>query len=55
MPSVLAVEMAPDPRIELDDLVEVIRDGQRDWGLVVGMEIPLTVRDGAMRVDVGVI
>lgn len=53
--SVLAVEMAPDPRIALDDLIEVVRDGAQHWGLVVGVDIPLTVGDGAMRVDVGVL
>jgi len=53
--SVLQVEMAPDPRLELDDPVEVIHDGIRDWGLVVAADIPLTVRDGAMRLDVGVL
>lgn len=53
--SVLAVEMAPDPRLELDDLVAVIRGDQRDWGLIVGLDVPLTASDGAMRVDVGVL
>lgn len=53
--SILAVEMAPDPRLELDDLIAVERDGINEWGLIVGLDIPLTVTDGAMRVDVGVI
>lgn len=52
--SVLNVTMAPDPRIELDDSVEVLREGFRDWGVVLGVDMPLTVRDGEMRVDVGV-
>jgi len=55
----------PDPRITLDDPVEV-RTGElveragvlvpadREWGYVVGYDLPLTVADGAMRTDVGV-
>lgn len=53
--SVLKVTMAPDPRLELDDTVEVLRDGFRDWGVVVAVDMPLTVSDGDMRVDVGVL
>lgn len=53
--SVLKVTMAPDPRLELDDTVEVLRDGFRDWGVVVAVDMPLTINDGAMRVDVGVL
>lgn len=48
------VTCAPDPRIDLDDPVEVLRDGERLWGWVTGYDLPLTVSDGAMRVDVGV-
>lgn len=48
------VTCAPDPRIDLDDAVEVLRDGERLWGWVTGYDLPLTVDDGAMRVDVGV-
>ncbi|WP_182112883.1 hypothetical protein [Actinotalea sp. JY-7876] len=48
------VTCVPDPRLDLDDAVEVIRDGVRDWGFVVGYDLPLTVADGAMRLDVGV-
>ncbi|MDR7189787.1 hypothetical protein J2Y46_002613 [Microbacterium sp. BE35] len=48
------VTAAPDPRIELDDPVEVMRDGFRDRGYVVAVELPLTVDDGPMTVDVGV-
>lgn len=56
---VIPVEHAPDPRIDLDDPVEVIvgkgtRDQRREWGYVVGYDMPLTVADGAMRTDVGV-
>lgn len=53
--SMLNVQMAPDPRIELDDPVEIIRENRRDWGLVVAVDMPLTVQDGAMRIDVGVL
>ena len=52
---VLPVTHVPDPRIDLDDPVEVIRDGVTDWGWVVGYDLPLTVRDGAMRTDVGLV
>lgn len=53
------VTMAPDPRIELDDPVELITDKGtrtevRDWGYVTGIDMPLTVGDGDMRVDVAV-
>lgn len=53
--SVLNVTMAPDPRLELDDPVEVVRDGFRDWGLITAVDMPLTVHDGDMRIDVGVL
>lgn len=48
------VRCVPDPRIDLDDPVEVLRDGERTWGYVTGYDLPLTVADGEMRVDVGV-
>jgi hypothetical protein len=48
------VELVPDPRIDLDDPVDLIRDGMRDWGYVVAYDLPLTVDDGAMRLDVGI-
>lgn len=51
----LTVRAAPDPRVELDDPVEIIRDGFRDWGYVVGVDLPLTVNDGAMVLEVGVV
>lgn len=51
---ILPVTCAPDPRIDLGDAVEVIFDGERTWGWVVGYDLPLTVDDGPMRVDVGV-
>ena len=52
---VLPVMHAPDARIDLDDPVQVRRDGMRDWGFTVGYDLPLTVRDGAQRTDVGVV
>ncbi|GAA1404114.1 hypothetical protein [Oerskovia paurometabola] len=48
------VRCVPDPRIDLDDPVEIGRDGERVWGYVTGYDLPLTVTDGEMRVDVGV-
>jgi hypothetical protein len=52
--SSIPVICAPDPRIDLDDPVEILRDGERTWGYVTGYDLPLTVADGDMRVDVGV-
>lgn len=51
---VRTVTCGPDPRVELDDPVAVTRDGVTSWGWVVAYELPLTVADGPMRVDVGV-
>jgi len=48
------VTLAPDPRLDLDDAVEIISDGARDWGYITAYELPLTIDDGEMRVDVGV-
>lgn len=53
------VTCTADPRLELDDPVAIVRGkGTRaqtlDWGWVVGIDLPLTHRDGDMRVDVGV-
>lgn len=55
----LQVEMAPDPRIEIDDAVAVVtgkgtRYQREDIGFVTGVDMPLTVADGAMRIDVAV-
>lgn len=55
----LQVEMAPDPRIEIDDAVAVITGKGTRWereerGFVTGVDMPLTVADGAMRIDVAV-
>jgi len=52
--SILKVTMAPDPRPELDDTIGVTRDGVLDLGVVVAVDLPLTVNDGPMRVDVGI-
>ncbi len=58
----IPVELPPDPRIELDDVEQIRSEQQADgtWGLdntgpVVGVDLPLTVADGAMRLDVAVI
>jgi hypothetical protein len=49
------VTIAPDPRIDLDDPVQVNRgDDWVLWGWVTGYDLPLTANDGAMRIDVGV-
>lgn len=48
------VVLAPDPRWELDDGVEVVTADERMWGFVSGLQIPLTVGDGDMRMDVEV-
>ena len=53
------VSCAPDPRIELDDPVELVTgagtaDEVREWGYVVGVDLPLTIADGAMQLDVAV-
>jgi hypothetical protein len=50
----VTTSIPPDPRIDLDDPVEVVRDGVRSWGWVTGYDMPLTLGSGAMRVDVGV-
>lgn len=52
--TVLQVSMAPDPRIEVDDPIGVRREGRLDLGVVLAVDMPLTVADGDMRVDVGV-
>lgn len=51
---VVPVQLAPDPRWELDDAVEVVTDSGRIWGYVSGVQVPLTVADGDMRMDVEV-
>ncbi|NCT90259.1 hypothetical protein GXB85_04730 [Cellulomonas sp. APG4] len=55
---VRTVYAAADPRVELDDALALRRGRRRarrtEWGWVVGTDLPLTVADGAMRLDVGV-
>lgn len=52
------VTAAPDPRVDLDDVAWVVKGAgadKREWlGLVHAWDLPLTVRDGAMTVDVAV-
>lgn len=53
------VTMAPDPRLELDDAVEIVvdkgaSDESREWGYVVGVDLPLAVSDGPGRLDVAI-
>jgi hypothetical protein len=59
---VIPIELPPDPRVEVDDVLRVRGDEQEDgsWGLdvvavVVSVDLPLTVDDGAMRLDVAVL
>lgn len=48
------VTIAADPRLQLDDPVEILRGADAPlWGWVTGYELPLTAKDGAMRIDVG--
>lgn len=49
----IPVSMAPDPRIELDDPVQITRDGESVWGYVISYQIPLTTGD-SMQLNVGV-
>lgn len=51
---VQSVTCVPDPRIELDDAVRLVRGGRETIGHVVGYDLPLTVGDGSMRLSVGV-
>lgn len=53
----VTVTAVPDPRIDIDDPVEVIRpraDGTRarEWGWVDSYELPLTVNDGPMTLEI---
>lgn len=49
------VTIAPDPRIDLDDPVQIRRGTDWVlWGWVTGYDIPLTAEGGTMRIDVGV-
>lgn len=53
------VTIAPDPRIDLDDAIEIITGYGtsrefREVGYVTGYDLPLTVADGPSRIDVAV-
>lgn len=50
----IPIECAPDNRIDLDDPVQIISQGVRSWGYVTGYDLPLTVADGPMRLDVAI-
>lgn len=47
------VRMVPDSRVELDDAARVTRGGRTAVGWVTGYDMPLTVEDGDMAVEVG--
>lgn len=47
------IRAVPDPRVDLDDAVEVVRNGQSCTGWVVAYSMPLTIEGGPMSVDVG--
>lgn len=50
----ISARIAPDPRVDLDDPVELKRSGDTPiWGWVTGYDLPLTAMDGDMRIDVG--
>ncbi|MBW9118891.1 hypothetical protein JNB63_02165 [Microbacterium trichothecenolyticum] len=52
---VIPVRCAPDPRLVLDTAVSIQRgDDAPVWGWVTAYDLPLTVDDGDMRIDVGV-
>lgn len=52
---VIPVRCAPDPRLVLDTAVSIDRgDDDPVWGWVTAYDLPLTVDDGDMRIDVGV-
>lgn len=48
----IPVTLASDPRWEVDDAVAVVADDAQWWGYVSGVQIPLTIDDGDMRMDV---
>ena len=49
------VQIAPDPRIELEDPVQVItEDGQAWKGYITAYDMPLVIGDGEMSVTVGI-
>lgn len=55
----IKVSVAPDPRLDIDDPVEIITDTNTPspityWGWIVGYDLPLTVNDGPMQLNVGI-
>jgi hypothetical protein len=52
---VVRVEMAPDPRAQIGDPVEVFFDGGREVGYVIATQHPLTTNDGSSFLDVGIL
>lgn len=52
---VVRVEIAPDPRAQLGDAVEVFFDGKREVGYVIATQHPLTTGDGSTFLDVGIL
>lgn len=52
--TVVTCEIAPDPRIDVDVPVRVVRGNYHRVGYVVGYSMPLTVADGRMTVKVAV-
>ena len=50
----LAVMRKRLPKDVYRKLAKTIRDGERLWGWVTAYDLPLTVDDGPMRVDLGV-
>jgi hypothetical protein len=51
---VLPVEIVPDPRLIADDPVEILKGDVQHWGWINGWDMPLTAKEGVMRIDVGV-
>lgn len=50
----LKVTCATDPRLDVDDAVEVVYDGRTAWGWVIGYDLPLLADGGPMQLNVGV-
>ena len=51
---VLPLQLAPDPRITIDDALSATRNGETVLGYATAYDLPLTVGDGVMRVDLGI-
>lgn len=52
---VLRVEIAPDPRAQIGDAVELLFESQWEVGYVIAAQHPLTTRDGSSILDVGIL